>query len=141
MRSNIVRSEIVDSRVVEQLEPIVLQASIQVVVQTDIELFYIIIEKMQQLDRSIVGTQDHLTKLTNTLSEIQKRIPSESSLYYLTAEELHKRYRISGSQQKHLRGRVKNSLPYYQDGIGGKIRYKISEIDEWMNSQKVKRGI
>ena len=141
MRSNIVRSEIVDSRVVEQLEQIVLQASIQVVVPTEKELFCIIIEKIQQLDKSIVGTKEDISNLTNVLNEIQKKIPSESSLRYLSVKELANRYSISESQQKQLRGRVKDSLPYYQDGIGGKIKYKVSEIDEWVKDQKVKRGI
>ena len=141
MQSNIVKSELVESKVVEQLEPIVLQASIQVVVPTEKELFCIIIEKIQQLDRSIVGTKEDISNLTNVLNEIQKKIPSESSLRYLSVKELANRYSISESQQKQLRGRVKDSLPYYQDGIGGKIKYKVSEIDEWVKSQKVKRGI
>jgi len=141
MQSNIVKSELVESKVVERLEPIVLQASIQVVVPTEKELFCIIIEKIQQLDRSIVGTKEDISNLTNVLNEIQKKIPSESSLRYLSVKELANRYSISESQQKQLRGRVKDSLPYYQDGIGGKIKYKVSEIDEWVKSQKVKRGI
>jgi len=141
MQSNIVKSELVEGKVVEQLEPIVLQASIQVVVPTEKELFCIIIEKIQQLDRSIVGTKEDISNLTNVLNEIQKKIPSESSLRYLSVKELANRYSISESQQKQLRGRVKDSLPYYQDGIGGKIKYKVSEIDEWVKSQKVKRGI
>jgi len=141
MQSNIIKSEIVESEVVEQLEPIVLQASIQVVVPTEKELFCIIIEKIQQLDKSIVGTKDDIRNLTSALNEIQRKIPSESSLRYLSVKELANRYSISESQQKHLRGRVKDSLPYYQDGIGGKIKYKVAEIDEWVKSQKVKRGI
>ena len=141
MQSNTVKSELVEGKVVEQLEPIVLQASIQVVVPTEKELFCIIIEKIQQLDRSIVGTKEDISNLTNVLNEIQKKIPSESSLRYLSVKELANRYSISESQQKQLRGRVKDSLPYYQDGIGGKIKYKVSEIDEWVKSQKVKRGI
>ena len=141
MQSNIVKSELVEGKVAEQLEPIVLQASIQIVVPTEKELFCIIIEKIQQLDRSIVGTKEDISNLTNVLNEIQKKIPSESSLRYLSVKELANRYSISESQQKQLRGRVKDSLPYYQDGIGGKIKYKVSEIDEWVKSQKVKRGI
>lgn len=141
MQSNIIKSELVEGKVGEQLEPIVLQASIQVVVPTEKELFGIIIEKIQQLDRSIVGTQEDMVNLTNVLNEIQKKIPSESSLRYLSVKELANRYSISESQQKQLRGRVKDSLPYYQDGIGGKIKYKVSEIDMWVSSQKVKRGI
>ncbi len=127
--------------VVRTTDFIQVMATIQIVVPTERELFCIIIEKIQQLDKSIVGTQEDINSLTNTLSEIQKKIPSESSLQYLSVKELAKRYSKSESQQKQLRGRVKDPLPFYQDGIGGKITYKVSEIDEWMNSQKVKRGI
>ena len=47
-------------------------------------------------------------------------------------------YDYSEQQQKHLRGRVKNPLPYYQEKEGDKIRYKVSEIDEWISLQKMK---
>ena len=60
---------------------------------------------------------------------------------YISVKHLEDFYSISESQQKNLRGRVNNPLPFYQDGQGGKIRYKVSEVDEWMNQQKVKRGI
>ena len=60
---------------------------------------------------------------------------------YISVKELENSYCISESQQKGLRGRIKNPLPFYQDGQGGKIRYKVSEIEEWMNQQKIKRGI
>ena len=127
--------------VVNTADCIQVMATIQIVVPTERELFCIIIEKIQQLDKNIVGTQEDINSLTHTLSEIQKKIPSESSLQYLSVKELAKRYSKSESQQKQLRGRVKDPLPFYQDGIGGKITYKVSEIDEWINSQKVKRGI
>ena len=130
-----------DVIVTETTDIIQVMATIQIVVPTERELFCIIIDKIQQLDRSIIEIKKETNNLTNALSEIQKKIPSESSLRYLSVKELTNRYSISESKQKQLRGRVKNSLPYYQDGIGGKIKYKVSEIDEWVKSQKVKRGI
>ncbi len=60
---------------------------------------------------------------------------------YISVRELEDTYSISESQQKGLRGRVKNPLPFYQDRQGGKIRYKVTEVEEWMGQQKVKRGI
>ncbi len=60
---------------------------------------------------------------------------------YISVKELSEKYSISESQQKGLRGRVNNPLPFYQDGQGGKIRYKVTEIEEWMSQQKVIRGI
>ena len=130
-----------DAIVTETTDIVQVMATIQIVVPTERELFCIIIDKIQQLDRSIIEIKKETNNLTNALSEIQKKIPSESSLRYLSVKELTNRYSISESKQKQLRGRVKNSLPYYQDGIGGKIKYKVSEIDEWVKSQKVKRGI
>lgn len=60
---------------------------------------------------------------------------------YISVRDLEDLYSISESQQKGLRGRIKNPLPYHQDGHGGKIRYKVSEVEEWMSLQKVKRGV
>ena len=60
---------------------------------------------------------------------------------FISVRDLEDTYCISESQQKGLRGRIKNPLPYYQDGQGGKIRYKVIEIEEWMSQQKVKRGV
>jgi len=57
---------------------------------------------------------------------------------YLNTKELEKRFDIKERSQKAYRGRIKNPLPFYQDGAGGKIRYKVSEVEEWMNQQKVK---
>ncbi len=57
---------------------------------------------------------------------------------YISVRELSEQYSISESQQKGLRGRIKNPLPFYQDGQGGKIRYKVSEVEEWMSQQKIR---
>ncbi len=57
---------------------------------------------------------------------------------YISVKELGEQYSISESQQKGLRGRIKNPLPFYQDGQGGKIRYKVSEVEEWMSQQKIR---
>ena len=57
---------------------------------------------------------------------------------YISVKELGEQYCISESQQKGLRGRIKNTLPFYQDGQGGKIRYKVTEIEEWMGQQKIR---
>ena len=59
---------------------------------------------------------------------------------YISVRDLEDTYSISESQQKGLRGRIKNPLPFCQDGPGGKIRYKVSEVEEWMGQQKVRQG-
>jgi len=92
-----------------------------------------------------------MKKDTNFKTEIQEVIKWTSKedinqvlrppKVYISVRDLEDTYCISESQQKGLRGRIKNPLPYYQDGQGGKIRYKVIEIEEWMSQQKVKRGV
>ena len=102
--------------VVEKLEPIVLQASIQVVVPTEKELFCIIIEKIQQLDKSVVGTQEDVKELTSSLLNIQEKLPlsnvSEKKL--ISVKVFDEIYSIGEETQRQLRGRRKDSLPYVQ---------------------------
>lgn len=78
------------------------------------------------------GELKSLTKILANMTEPKK---------FITTKELSDRYSISESQQKGLRGRVKYPIPFYQNGEGGKIKYEVSEIDDWMSQQKVKRGI
>jgi len=131
----------INSNVIEHSTHTIVQASIQIVVPTEKELFCILIEKINRLEESLTTKKEDVIKINNILNDIKKSIPNETSIHYLSVKELAIRYSLSESQQKQLRGRIKNQLPFYQDGIGGKIKYKVSEIDEWMSSQKVKRGI
>ena len=131
----------INSNVIEHSTHTIVQASIQIVVPTEKELFCILIEKINRLEESLTTKKEDVIKINNILNDIKKSIPNETSIHYLSVKELAIRYSLSESQQKQLRGRIKNPLPFYQDGIGGKIKYKVSEIDEWMSSQKVKRGI
>ena len=80
--------------------------------------------------------QHEIKGLRKDIDTVLSKLP-----IYISVKELERTFAISESQQKGLRGRIYNPLPYYQDGEGGKIRYKVSEIDEWMNKQKIKRGI
>ncbi len=59
----------------------------------------------------------------------------------LTVRELAEIYAIKEGQQKQLRGRIHNPLPFHQERPSAKITYKISEVEEWISKQKVKRGI
>ena len=131
----------INNDVIEHSTPTIIQASIQIVIPTEKELFYILMEKINRIEENITDEKNNFFKIHSILNDIKKNIPNETSLHYLSVKELAIRYSLSESQQKQLRGRIKNPLPFYQDGIGGKIKYKVSEIDEWMSSQKVKRGI
>jgi hypothetical protein len=57
---------------------------------------------------------------------------------YIGTKELEKRFDIKERSQKAYRGRVKNPLPFHQETENGKIRYKVSEIEEWLKNQKVR---
>lgn len=57
---------------------------------------------------------------------------------YIGVKELEKRFNIKERSQKSYRGRIKNPLPFYQDTKNGKIRYKVTEIEEWLSNQKVR---
>ena len=61
-------------------------------------------------------------------------IPSE----YIGVKELERRFDIKERSQKSYRGRVVNPLPFYQENENAKIRYKVSEIEEWMEKQKAR---
>ncbi|WP_434658224.1 hypothetical protein [Sulfurimonas sp. NW9] len=142
MHSNIVKSELVDSKVVEQLEPIVVQACIQIVVPTEKELFCIIIEKIQQLDKSIVGTKEDMVKLTASLLNIKEQLPSENILdkKLISVKEFEATYSIAEESQRKLRGRLKDPLPFVQLQERGNILYNVKTIDSWMENYIQKRA-
>ena len=55
---------------------------------------------------------------------------------YVGTKELERRFNIKERSQKAYRGRVHNPIPYYQDIENGKISYKISEVEQWIQEQK-----
>ena len=81
--------------------------------------------------------------LKQEINKLRKDINQVLTLpkVYISVKDLVDSYSISESQQKNLRGRIKHPLPFYQDKQGGKIKYKVSEVEEWMSQQKIKRGI
>ena len=142
MQSNIVKSELVESKVIERLEPIVLQASIHVVVPTERELFCIIIEKIQQLDKSIVGTQEDINELTSSLLSIHEKLPlsSISDKKLISVKVFDEIYSIGEETQRLLRGRRKNSLPFVQLTPRGNVLYDVKTIDKWMENFEKRRN-
>lgn len=82
-------------------------ANIQIVVPTERELFCIIIEKIQQLDKSIVGTQDDVKELTSSLLSIQDKLASSrvANKKLISVKMFEEIYSISEETQRQLRGR------------------------------------
>lgn len=75
--------------------------------------------------------------LGNSLKAIQsKRSSISSTPTYVSVKDLTRDYALSASQQKQFRGRIKDPLPFHQEGEGSKIRYKINEIEAWLGKQK-----
>lgn len=139
MQKNLVKADTaVEAEMVQDLEPVVVRGIIQFIIPTEKELFNVLIDKINTLDNSNQSSRNESIDIKHSLSSIEKRLSDYSPKSFLTVKKLNELYAISESQQKGLRGRIKNPLPFYQDGEGGKIRYKVTDVDEWMSQQKVK---
>ena len=115
------------------LEPILVSAQLRLVVPTPDEAMRMIYQSLRETMKKV----DMIKRITDkSQQDVQQK--SVSQKRYLSVKDLAEMYSISDSQQKALRGRVKNPLPFYQDGSGGKIRYNISEIEDWMGQQKIR---
>ena len=91
----------------------------------------------------IVEVQILLGEVKKLLATNVENTSANQKDRYIDVKEFTKKYRYSAQWQKEKRGLVKNKLPYYQNIRGGKIRYKISEVDEWMANEwmpKKKKG-
>lgn len=139
MENSVVKiNPVVETEIVQDLEPVVVRGIMQFIVPTEKELFNMLIDKIDALDSNNLSSRNESVDLKHTLLSIEKRLSDYSPKSFLTVKQLNDRYAISESQQKGLRGRIKNPLPFYQDGEGGKIRYKVTEVDDWMSQHKAK---
>lgn len=121
--------------------PIIVRGTMQLYIPTERELFTLFLDKINTLHQTIQMNHQELYTQRHSNEEANEK-PIEYSLKkFLTVKELENMYSISQSQQKGLRGRIKNPLPYYQEMENGKISYKVSEVEEWKNNQKVIRDI
>jgi len=127
--------------VVRTTDFIQVMATIQIVVPTERELFCIIIEKIQQLDKSIVGTQDDVTELTSSLLNIQDKLTSSkiANKKLISVKEFEEVYTIGEETQRQLRGRRKDSLPFVQLTPRGNVLYDVKIIDKWMENFEKRR--
>lgn len=138
MSSNIsVNNQLMEAEIVHNLDPIVVRASVQLMIPTEKELFTIIIDKLAELSSRVHDSKEEINMLGNSLKAIQsKRSSISSTPTYVSAKDLTRDYALSASQQKQFRGRIKDPLPFHQESKGSKIRYKINEIEEWLGKQK-----
>jgi hypothetical protein len=126
-----------EQSVTNNMEPIVVRASVQLMIPTEKELFTIIIDKLAELSSRVHDSKEEINMLGNSLKAIQsKRSSISSTPTYVSVKDLTRDYALSASQQKQFRGRIRNPLPFYQEHSGGKIRYRINEIEEWLGQQK-----
>jgi hypothetical protein len=58
---------------------------------------------------------------------------------YINVKEFTEIYGKSSDWQKNRRSRIHDNLPYYQTTNGGKITYKVEEIDNWFENNNVGR--
>jgi hypothetical protein len=91
-------------------------------------------EVEMKADCANVGEQETL--------EIRKRMAKIQSKENINVKEFAEIYGISKSAQQGYRGRIHNPLIGYQPGgVGGKISYKVKEIEAWLynNNQQRRR--
>lgn len=78
------------------------------------------------LDKRLKSLEDMVKQL---VSNKQSDIETKS---VLSVDELEKRYNISKTQQKALRARFRNPLPYRQLVANGKITYVVKDVEQWL---------
>ena len=139
MENNLVEVDpVVETEIVQDPEPIVVRGIIQIYVPTERELFTLFLNKIDALQQTIQTNHHEIASLRQSLEEANEKLMEHSPKKFLTVKQLEQLYSISESQQKNLRGRIRDPLPYHQEMHGGKIKYKVSEVEDWMKQQKVK---
>ena len=81
MQSNIaVKNEVVEGEVVEETQPVIVQARMQIVVPKERDLFCMLMEKIQQIEESVTTNVKSLESLLNILDGVEKLETKLSSL-------------------------------------------------------------
>jgi len=110
--------------------------------QAIVEYQEIYIQKKNDFSEEVIEALKIQSDLIVSLSKELKKIKdslSPEKIEMLNVKELAQIYNIKEGQQKQLRGRLFNPLPFHQEKPGSKITYKREEIEEWVSKQKVKR--
>ena len=77
-----------------------------------------------------------LEEQNSHIKEIEKEMTILNMKKILTVREVTARYGISASSQKNYRNRIHDRLPYSQIGVGGNVKYKVNELESWLENQK-----
>jgi len=81
MQSNIaVKNEVIESEIVEEIQPVIVQARMQIVVPKERDLFCMLMEKIQQIEESVITNVKSLESLLNILDGVEKLETKLSSL-------------------------------------------------------------
>jgi hypothetical protein len=134
---DIARTNTLTNQNQSSVPPILVSAQIRIVTPSEKELFTMFIAENKKLYDMVVSNRDEVIRLTASLEKARDLLYKHSPKKYISVKDMASLYDFSESQQKNLRNRINNSLPYHQNGQGGKIRYKISEIEEWMRQEKI----
>jgi len=76
--------------------------------------------------------EEKLDKIEEEMSKIQHK-------KFINVKEFTQLYGFSSDWQKNRRGRLKDHLPYIQNGPRGKIKYNIQEIEIWFKNNNNSR--
>ena len=68
----------------------------------------------------------------------EEKINAIQAKKYINVKEFTLIYGYSKEWQKNRRGRIHNSLPYIQTVQGGKIIYKVKEVENWFENENMK---
>jgi len=137
---NLRRSQTMQSTPIENQTThpsIIVNASINMVAPTEKDLYLQFIHVNKTHLHAIEDLTQEQLQLKTALDTAIKMLLEQSPKKYITVKELTRLYSISESQQKNLRNRIKDPLPYHQEKIKGKIRYLLHEIEEWFQQTKV----
>ena len=132
VKTEIVTSESAVMQITHQPESIHVTGIMKIVIPTREDLMYILSQGLAHIEKN--GRGETLLEMMRTVSEkLEAFVSGETTnRKYISTKELSRLYNISESQQKNLRGRLHNPLPYYQEEKGSKIRYSIEEVDQWI---------
>ncbi len=78
--SLLIKNEVIESEIVEETQPVIVQARMQIVVPKERDLFCMLMEKIQQIEESVITNVKSLESLLNILDGVEKLETKLSSL-------------------------------------------------------------
>ena len=78
--SLLIKNEVVEGEVVEETQPVIVQARMQIVVPKERDLFCMLMEKIQQIEESVITNVKSLESLLNIFDGVEKLETKLSSL-------------------------------------------------------------